>query len=77
MRNKFIVLFLISLSVYPVTAHAYIDPISGSMYLQVLLGGIVGMAGIIKLYWRQVKTAWSNFFGAKTAVSDSSETRQP
>ena len=32
-------------------ALAYLDPGSGSMMLQLLLGGIVGVAAILKLYW--------------------------
>ena len=30
---------------------AYLDPGSGSMMLQLLLGGIAGVAVILKLYW--------------------------
>ncbi len=33
-------------------AFAYLDPGSGSMMLQLLFGGIAGVAVIIKLYWR-------------------------
>ena len=33
-------------------AHAYLDPGSGSMLMQVLLGGVAGVAVILKLYWR-------------------------
>jgi hypothetical protein len=32
-------------------AFAYLDPGSGSMLLQVLLGGVAGVAVIAKLYW--------------------------
>jgi hypothetical protein len=32
-------------------ASAYLDPGSGSMLLQVLLGGVAGVAVIAKLYW--------------------------
>jgi hypothetical protein len=35
------------------SAHAYLDPGTGSMILQVLLGGIAGMAVAIKLYWHK------------------------
>jgi hypothetical protein len=35
----------------PQEALAYLDPGSGSMMLQLLLGGIVGVAAILKLYW--------------------------
>jgi len=35
-------------------AAAYLDPGSGSMLLQVLLGGVAGVAVIAKLYWGRV-----------------------
>jgi hypothetical protein len=35
------------------TAWAYIDPGTGSMVLQLLLGGIAGAVVIFKLYWRR------------------------
>jgi hypothetical protein len=31
--------------------HAYLDPGSGSMLLQVLLGGTAAIAVILRLYW--------------------------
>jgi hypothetical protein len=34
-------------------AHAYMDPGSGSMFLQLVLGGFAGLALIAKLYWRR------------------------
>jgi hypothetical protein len=33
--------------------YAYLDPGSGSMFLQLLLGGIAGVAVILKLFWRK------------------------
>lgn len=39
--------------VFPRVAHAYLDPGSGSMLLQVLLGGAAGLAVLIKLYWQR------------------------
>lgn len=34
-------------------AHAYLDPGTGSVILQVLLGGAAGLALAGKLYWRR------------------------
>ena len=34
-------------------AHAYLDPGTGSMILQVLLGGVAGVALVGKLYWHR------------------------
>ena len=41
-------------------AYAYLDPGTGSMILQLLLGGIAGFLVIGKLYWQRIKS----FFGA-------------
>ena len=35
------------------SALAYLDPGTGSMVLQLLLGGIAGAVVIFKLYWRR------------------------
>lgn len=42
-------------------AHAYLDPGTGSMLLQLLLGGVAGVLVVGKLYWARVK----GFFGRK------------
>lgn len=35
-------------------AHAYLDPGSGSMMLQVLLGGFAAVGVAVRLYWHRV-----------------------
>jgi len=37
-------------------ALAYLDPGTGSMVLQLLLGGIAGVIVIVKMYWERVAT---------------------
>ena len=44
-------------------AYAYLDPGTGSMILQVLLGGIAGVAVAGRFYWRKVL----GFFGMDSA----------
>jgi hypothetical protein len=36
-------------------AHAYIDPGTGSLILQAVLGGVAGAGFLIKLYWGKIK----------------------
>lgn len=43
-------------------AHAYLDPGTGSLILQVLLGGIAGALVVGRLYWQKVKA----LFGIKS-----------
>lgn len=42
-------------------AYAYLDAGSGSMMLQLLLGGFAGLALIAKLYWEKIRSV----FGGK------------
>ena len=42
------------LAAFPPAAQAYLDPGSGSMLLQILLGGTAGLAVLLKLYWQRL-----------------------
>ncbi len=66
--------FISAIGIAP-PAHPYLDPGTGSMLLQLLLGGVAGALVVGKLYWHRVKA----FFGRgpaprpnpdKTADSD-------
>lgn len=51
--------------------HAYLDPGTGSMMLQIVLGGLAGLVVILKLFWHQLLA----LFGiGKDKKSDSEET---
>jgi hypothetical protein len=55
------VLGVVAVLLVPTQALAYIDPGSGSMLLQLLLGGVAGLAVAVKLFWRRLLA----FFGVK------------
>ncbi|MGH9385396.1 MAG: hypothetical protein ACRD2N_14030 [Vicinamibacterales bacterium] len=38
------------------SVEAYLDPGTGSMAFQLVLGGIVGAIALIKLYWQRLRT---------------------
>ena len=42
------------------SASAYIDPATGSMVLQMIIGGIAGAFVTVKLYWIQIKAFFTN-----------------
>jgi hypothetical protein len=46
-------------------AYAYLDPGTGSMLVQMLLGGVAGALVVGKLYWHRIKA----FFGRGPAQS--------
>ena len=43
---------------YFTDASAYLDPGTGSMLLQVILGGIAAVGVAIKLYWHKLRAAF-------------------
>lgn len=54
-------------------AHAYIDPGTGGMLLQLLLGGFAGAAVIIKLYWYRIKEGFQRVFGGGARPNEPSD----
>jgi len=57
----------------PTPAHAYLDPGTGSMMLQVLLGAIAGGLVVGRLYWQKIK---SFFSGAKKGSDEDNPTEK-
>ena len=56
-RLGYLILIVLFLSlIAPSVAFAYLDPGSGSMLLQLVLGGLAGLAVIAKLYWHRLLT---------------------
>ena len=54
-RLGYLILIVLFLSlIAPSVAFAYLDPGSGSMLLQLVLGGLAGLAVIAKLYWHRL-----------------------
>jgi len=39
-----------------VETHAYLDGGTGSMILQLLIGGAVGLSAVAKMYWYKIKS---------------------
>ena len=56
MKIHYWVLALLLLGSAP-SAFAYLDPGTGSMLLQVILGGIAAVGVVIKLYWHKLRAA--------------------
>ena len=42
-------------------AFAYIDPGSGSLVIQMIVGALVGVGVTIKVYWERIKMKLSSF----------------
>lgn len=61
-------LILISL-VIPADAHAYVDPGTGSMMLQIILAGVFGVA----IFYRTIISKLKLLFGIKEKSSETQE----
>jgi len=56
---------LLSVFLLPLTSqniHAYIDPGTGSLIIQVLIASFVGGLFLLKVFWGKVKAFLSNLF---------------
>ena len=63
-------LFLIfSLIAYTSPAYAYLDPGTGSVLLQGLIGGIAAVMAFLSIYWQKVKA----FFSKNESDTDTAE----
>jgi hypothetical protein len=65
-RRFLIVTSLLLLAAEPV--FAYLDPGTGSMLLQVILGGVAAVAVAIKLFWYKIRAAVG--LGKKSSAED-------
>jgi hypothetical protein len=54
LRSTALFLFLLALVAGAAPAFAYLDPAAGSLILQVLLGGLAGLALFLRLFWRKL-----------------------
>lgn len=70
-QKRLIVMWVAAqLLVFSASAHAYLDPGTGSILVQSLLAGIAGAAAVISLYWQRVK----RFFAGRKHSNDASNT---
>jgi hypothetical protein len=61
----FLFCVLLTLSI---NAEAYLDPGTGSMMIQVILGGVAAIGVAIKLYWHRIRVFLGG--GKKEAAED-------
>ncbi len=56
MKLLFFSLFVL----FPQTVHAYLDPGTGSMLLQILMAGGAGIFLLVKILWRKTRQKFRN-----------------
>ena len=70
MRRLLILKLTIFLSLFATEAHAYIDPGTGSMIIQMLIGAFAATYLFFKSFWSRIKS----FFSRSTTDTVSKET---
>ena len=61
---KYLLIAILLLTTQP--AWAYLDPGTGSMLLQVILGGIAAIGVALKLFWHKIRVALGFSKSART-----------
>lgn len=64
---------LILLVALPGTAHAYLDPGTGSFILQMVIAGIFSALFYIKMTWATISARFHNLFSKKDSKPDETE----
>jgi hypothetical protein len=52
-----LVLTLLAMGLWPASAHAYIDPGTGSFVIQGIIAAVVGAGFAIKVFWHRIVSA--------------------
>ena len=64
---KLIVIYLIIVislfTIFPKRTYAYLDPGSGSLIFQIIIGGLIGGLFGIKMFWKNIKSFFLKLFG--------------
>lgn len=60
MRN--LLIYILTIFLYPIAAHAYLDPGFGSLLLQAVIGFFALVVGYVSLYWHKTKNFIIKFF---------------
>ena len=61
-----VVMILILYFSIPARAYAYLDPGTGSFIIQMIVGGLLGIAFTIGLFWKRVKLWLMNLFSGES-----------
>mgnify|MGYP001391211225 CR=1 FL=1 len=70
MSTKLISFFIIVVAMLPTKAFAYLDPGTGSIILQAILGFIAAAVASISIYWTKFKLFLKKIFKKKENLTD-------
>lgn len=58
--------FTLASMIFPATALAYLDPGTGSYFMQIVIGGLLGALFSVKMFWRNLR----GFFSKKESPTE-------
>ena len=61
MRNSILIAIIVAVitTLWPHTTHAqYVDPTAGGLLLQIIFGGLAGVAVGVKIFWHRIASLW-------------------
>ena len=61
LKTTFIFIFLLFI-LLPYKGYAYLDPGTGSFFLQLAIAALLGVLYAVKLFWKNIKTFFKNIF---------------
>tara|TARA_Y100001970_G_C13990920_1_gene728176 strand:- start:331 stop:558 length:228 start_codon:yes stop_codon:yes gene_type:complete len=70
--NKLFILIILSIIIFPKYSYAYLDPGTGSIILQAIIGFIAAGITTISIYWSKFKSLISRIFNKKEIEKDKS-----
>ena len=60
MKSTLLGVLILFFGIFVTDAYAYIDPGSGSMVIQVIIGALVGVGISVKVFWEKLKYKFSS-----------------
>lgn len=54
--------------IFPIKSYAYLDPGTGSYFLQLAIAALLGGLYAIKLFWKKIKAFFKNIFSTGKKV---------
>ena len=68
-RRVLVLAFLAAIQVAP-SAHAYLDPGSGSFIMQAIVAAFIGASLALKVFWQRVKAFFARLFSRAPATDE-------
>jgi len=70
---RILIMVITILLILPTPSFAYLDPATGSMIIQGIIGAIAGLLVAVKLYWQKIRSFFSRTKSSDT-IDDKNST---